>query len=70
MKSMMSCILTSALIAFPASAKTLIPPSYTCDFDQKEGKYFCATTCIDSKTGKSVHINPAACRLKRGTSRQ
>jgi hypothetical protein len=52
-----------------AVAKTLIPESYQCNFNKKEGKFWCATSCVDTKTGKPVHVSPAVCRATPGMSR-
>jgi hypothetical protein len=43
-------------------AKTLIPTWYKCSFTHKDGKYYCATSCVNTKTGNLVTIYPAVCR--------
>ncbi len=60
----------STIIAYPTGsfAKTLIPQWYNCNFIHKQGKYYCATSCLDTRTGKSVSIYPAVCRLSPGPS--
>ena len=59
-----------AILVLPsiAVAKTLIPKWYNCSYNQKEGNLWCATTCVNTKTGQLVHISPAVCRQTRGTS--
>jgi hypothetical protein len=51
-----------ALLPSMSIAKTLIPYWYKCNFTHKEGKYYCATTCVDTRTGRLVSIYPAVCR--------
>jgi hypothetical protein len=50
-------------------AKTLIPSFYNCNFDDPEGRFFCATTCINMKTQATIHIDPPVCRLTPGWTR-
>ena len=49
-------------------AKTFIPTWYNCNYSQKEGNLWCATTCVNTRTGQLVHISPAVCRPTPGTS--
>jgi hypothetical protein len=61
------CIPTATLLLIilcPSAsyAKTLIPTWYKCSFTHKQGKYVCATSCVDTRTGKLVPIYPAVCR--------
>jgi hypothetical protein len=60
-----------AILVLPsiAVAKTLIPVSYQCNFNKKEGRLWCATSCVDTKTGKLVRVSPAICRATPGMSR-
>jgi hypothetical protein len=53
-----------AILVLPsiAVAKTVIPYWYNCNYNQKEGNLWCATTCVNTRTGQLVHISPAACR--------
>jgi hypothetical protein len=62
-------VIVTLILPSIAVAKTFIPVFYQCNFDKKEGKLWCATSCVDTKTGKLVHVSPAICRATPGMSK-
>ena len=70
-KCIPTVILLLTMIACPSVsfAKTLIPAWYNCNFSHKQGTYYCATSCINTRTLQLVNIYPAVCRSSPGTSK-